>query len=495
MSCAPFLLGPQGRRGDHRGHRRPRPHPQPRRPRRAARRPRRRPARHPRPARARRPGPDRLAGGGRRRARRRPRAHRAGGRPRPRPCCPGVGRPLGPHRPGRGPGGRPRSPPLRGRRLRRPRSRASPTGRWSPPARPTPCSSPGPATSPCAGPRTRRCVPPGSSWSPSPGGRWTAPMSSRSSGAPVRAEVAVDPGGGPGRRRRPAGQPPAPGPRAGPAPCRLSRRLEERVHQRLLGDAAAGVDPIGVARASAGRRRCSPAPSGPAWPTGWSPASRASGRWRRSWPIPAVSEVMVNGPGPVWVERDGCLARTEVVRRPADHRAPRGADRRPPRASGPTGPRPWSTPGCPTAPGSTWPCPRWPWTAPTSRSAASGPGRSTLAEVCPGRGRSPPGRGCRRAGPTSSWPVARARARPPCSTPSAGPHAPTVERIVTVEDVAELCPARRPRRPPRGPAGQRRSRSAPSASGTWSATPCACAPTASWSARSGAPRAWTSSRP
>ena len=72
---------------------------------------------------------------------------------------------------------------------------------------------------------------------------------------------------------------------------------------------------------------------------------------------------------------------------------------------------------------------------------------------------------------------------------------PTDERIVTIEDAAELQlnqhhVVRLESRP-----AEHRGRRARSPSATWSATPCACGPTASSSARSAAARRWTCSRP
>lgn len=89
--------------------------------------------------------------------------------------------------------------------------------------------------------------------------------------------------------------------------------LEERVHQRLLVDASDGSDPTGVGRALA---REAPLLTGPER-SGL--ADRVVARIQGLGPLaplladPEVSEVMVNGPGPVWIERDGRLACSEVV--------------------------------------------------------------------------------------------------------------------------------------------------------------------------------------
>jgi len=92
----------------------------------------------------------------------------------------------------------------------------------------------------------------------------------------------------------------------------LEPPLEERVHRRLLVDVDAGTDPAGVGRALA---REAPLLTGPER-SGL--ADRVVARIQGLGPLaplladPEVSEVMVNGPGPVWVERDGRLARSEV---------------------------------------------------------------------------------------------------------------------------------------------------------------------------------------
>jgi len=89
--------------------------------------------------------------------------------------------------------------------------------------------------------------------------------------------------------------------------------LEERVHRRLLADTAAAAGPTGVDRALA---REAPLLTGPER-SGL--ADRVVARIQGLGPLaplladPAVSEVMVNGPGRVWVEHDGRLAPSDVV--------------------------------------------------------------------------------------------------------------------------------------------------------------------------------------
>ena len=83
--------------------------------------------------------------------------------------------------------------------------------------------------------------------------------------------------------------------------------LDARVHRRLLGD------DLGVEQAVA---REAPLLTGPERS---GVASRVTARVQGLGPLaplladPAVSEVMVNGPGAVWIERDGRLARTGVA--------------------------------------------------------------------------------------------------------------------------------------------------------------------------------------
>ena len=69
------------------------------------------------------------------------------------------------------------------------------------------------------------------------------------------------------------------------------------------------------------------------------------------------------------------------------------------------------------------------------------------------------------------------------------------ERVVTVEDAAELRLPGEPRRPPREPSRLADGLPARSPSASWSATRCACDPIASSSVRSGAARPSTCSRP
>ena len=72
---------------------------------------------------------------------------------------------------------------------------------------------------------------------------------------------------------------------------------------------------------------------------------------------------------------------------------------------------------------------------------------------------------------------------------------PDDERIVTIEDAAELAAPAAPRRLARDAPAEHRGRGRGHASATWCATRCACGPTASSSARSAAPRRSTCSRP
>ena len=72
---------------------------------------------------------------------------------------------------------------------------------------------------------------------------------------------------------------------------------------------------------------------------------------------------------------------------------------------------------------------------------------------------------------------------------------PGDERIVTIEDAAELQLQQEHVVRSGVPAAEHRGQGRGDASATWSATPCACAPTASSSARSAAARPSTCSRP
>ena len=126
---------------------------------------------------------------------------------------------------------------------------------------------------------------------------------------------------------------------------------------------------------------------------------------------------MVNGPGPVWVERDGRLERRPSSCSTADHRAPHRADRGAARPPGRPHRARSSTPACPTARGSTPSCRRWPSTGPASPSAASAPAPIGLDDAAARRGSPTCSAGRSRPGATSSSPAAPGRARPRCSTP------------------------------------------------------------------------------
>jgi len=94
--------------------------------------------------------------------------------------------------------------------------------------------------------------------------------------------------------------------------------LDERVHRRLLdGGADLGADPAALRGAVLGLvRREAPLLGGAALAD---VVDRVHARVRGLGPLeplladPEVTEVMVNGPGPVWVERRGVLERLDVV--------------------------------------------------------------------------------------------------------------------------------------------------------------------------------------
>ena len=207
---------------------------------------------------------------------------------------------------------------------------------------------------------------------------------------------------------------------------------------------------------------------------------------------PSVDEVMLNGGGEVWVERHGHLECTPVVvderHRPRPHRAHR---------------RPARAPGRPVEPAGRRPPPR---RLAGERGRASAGRRRAVphhpalrgagggaAARWPIRARRPCWRGPSPPGPTWWCAEARAPARPRCSTPWP-PRSPTTTGSSPWRTPLSCgCPvatssAWRPARP--GPRATGRC-----ASATSCATPCGCAPTASWWARSGPARPSTCCRP
>ena len=159
--------------------------------------------------------------------------------------------------------------------------------------------------------------------------------------------------------------------------------------------------------------------------------------------LPDVTDVLVNGPDQVWVERPGDWS-SPVSASPTTARCVGSPnDWRPPGVAGSTTPRPTSTSGCLTAPAST-PC------SPRRR----GPGTVislrlvrdrgfTLDELVDSGPCRPTAPGCwprwSRPGSRSSSPAAPARARPPCCPRCCRATDPR-ERLVLVEDSSELRP-------------------------------------------------------
>ena len=250
------------------------------------------------------------------------------------------------------------SPPTPGRWW--PTAAPSPTARPSPsrPAPPARCSSPVPASSRCAARSARRCGPRRSCCVTEPGRALTRARRRGLLGAPVVAEVAVDPHGRAGRRRRPPGHPPAPRPRPGARPCRLTTRHERLVARRARAASSTRRPELGRPTRSlvaAERPRRAPAPARRrtvAAVTAEAVTARAAGLGPLE-PLladPAVTEVMVNGGGAVWIERAGRLERTDVhlARHARSTSSSSGSSA--PSACAPTAPRRSPTPGCPTAP-------------------------------------------------------------------------------------------------------------------------------------------------
>jgi pilus assembly protein CpaF len=90
----------------------------------------------------------------------------------------------------------------------------------------------------------------------------------------------------------------------------VTEAVEDRVHQRLLSEAVAGPDRVADLLADeapllAGPERAAAIDRVLARTFGLGPLEPLLGD-------PGVTEVMVNGPGPVWVERDGVLGPTPV---------------------------------------------------------------------------------------------------------------------------------------------------------------------------------------
>ena len=91
---------------------------------------------------------------------------------------------------------------------------------------------------------------------------------------------------------------------------------------------------------------------------------------------PTITDILVNGPKTVYVERNGRLERSTCRSTTSGTCSRSSSGSSAGSAGGWTRPARWSTPGCPTAAASTRSFRRWPWTARCCRFAASAPGRS-----------------------------------------------------------------------------------------------------------------------
>ena len=232
----------------------------------------------------------------------------------------------------------------------------APPWRWRPAPRGR-SSSPGPASSRCGGPCARRS-----------GRRRSCCCRSRAApsrradvedcvGAPVVAEVAVDPQVAARRRRRAARHAPAARPRPGAGPCRLTRRAPTLV-ETLHAAARSTRDPARVAdldhvRAEVRRQHpLLPERRGaPPWPRAVAARATGLGPLEPLLADDAVTEVMVNGRGAGVDRAGGRLVATDLQLAPARGRPARRADRRRRSGCGPTAPHRRSTPACPTGRG------------------------------------------------------------------------------------------------------------------------------------------------
>ena len=231
--------------------------------------------------------------------------------------------------------------------------------RCSPRPRARVSSSPARASCRCGARWPHPCGPRGWSCSSNRVGRSLA-TTWRTRGRAGGGRGAARSGGRPGRRRRAARRPAAPLARAGPRPGGVSRtadRARRRVHEQVVHR----VEPFEPGdrdrrRPARSRRRAhdSPLLDEPAVPavTEAVLARRCGlGPLEPLLADPTVTEVMVNGGGPVWIERDGAARRHRPRARPSRGRAAHRADRRPRSGCASTARRPSSTPACPTGRG------------------------------------------------------------------------------------------------------------------------------------------------
>ena len=234
-------------------------------------------------------------------------------------------------------------------------------------------------------------------------------------------------------------------------------------------------------RAAAARRRAS------------STRSPASGPSSRCWRTDSITEVMVNGPNQVYIERAGKI---EKMQRHLPQRRARAQHHRPHHhAAGPAHRRDQPPRRC--APARRLPRQRHhqaalAWSARSSPSASSPPAsrsRTSSSSAPPRRRCSTSSRPASRRASTSSSPAAPVRARRPRSTcsPRSSPrrNASSPSRMPRSCSSASATWSRSRRALPTSRAPVR------SPSATCCATPCTCGPTASWWASAVPARRWT----
>ena len=322
--------------------------------------------------------------------------------------------------------------------------------------------------------------------------------------SPAAAEGGAD--GAPRAARRPSGS------RDDAAPDDPFAEVKNRVHLAVIGELGpqlfnSDVEPVALrervladirvaarARArprarrprAAGRRDRRRHRSATARSSGCSPTTR-------------VTEIMVNGPYDIWVERQRPALRDDRAASPTSRTCAASSTRWSRRSGGAsTSPRRWSTRACPTAAASTRSSRRCRCRGRWSRSASSRKQRLDLDDLV-----APRDAQRRRRSSSSS-----AASRP--SSTSSSPAAPARGKTTLLNALSTAIPDERAHRHDRGrrraaaqPAPRAAARVAPDEHRGRGRDPdpraraqlrCACAPTGSSSARSAAPRRWTCCR-